>query len=203
MMRQMESFVYLNTIDSFWMEHLDSMDDLRSGIGLRGYAQRDPLIEYKKEGFEMFEKMIAEIDSEVARRIYKVSFHSHGPVQANTKIDLSRAVEKHEEALDEKVLMEELGQLIPSVPEVRNVGASSGTKIKVEGSSNDQAYSQTPVEVEEPVAAGTRVTVERGGQVVSENVYNDRGSLQRKKPGRNEPCWCGSGKKYKKCHYPN
>lgn len=203
MMRQMESFVYLNTIDTFWMEHLDTMDDLRSGIGLRGYAQRDPLIEYKKEGFELFEKMVAEIDSEVSRRIYKVSVHNHGPVQVAPPIDISRAVERHDEALDEKVLMEEVGQLIPSVPEVRHVQTSSGTKIKVEGSSDDEKYSSSEVEVVQPVAAGTKVTVERGGQVVSEDVYNDTGSLQRKKPGRNEPCWCGSGKKYKKCHYPN
>lgn len=203
MMRQMESFVYLNTIDTFWMEHLDTMDDLRSGIGLRGYAQRDPLIEYKKEGFELFEKMVAEIDSEVSRRIYKVSVHNHGPVQVAPPIDISRAVERHDEALDEKVLMEEVGQLMPSVPEVRHVQTSSGTKIKVEGSSDDEKYSSSEVEVVQPVAAGTKVTVERGGQVVSEDVYNDTGSLQRKKPGRNEPCWCGSGKKYKRCHYPN
>lgn len=203
MMRQMESFVYLNTIDTFWMEHLDTMDDLRSGIGLRGYAQRDPLIEYKKEGFELFEKMVAEIDSEVSRRIYKVSVHNHGPVQAAPSIDISRAIEKHDEALDEKVLMEEVGQLMPSVPEVRHIQTGSGTKIKVEGSSDDEKYSSVEVEVKEPVAAGTKVTVERGGQVVSQDVYNDTGSLQRKKPGRNEPCWCGSGKKYKKCHYPN
>lgn len=212
-MRQMESFVYLNTIDTFWMEHLDTMDDLRSGIGLRGYAQRDPLIEYKKEGFELFEKMMAEIDSEIARRIYKVSMHSHGPVNAPNApaIDLSRIVEKHEEALDETVLLEEVGQLMPQVPEVREVQSGSGTKIKVEGSSNDSLYNggslETPsnveVRVEEPVATGTRVKVERGGQVVSEDVYNDKGSLQRKKVGRNDPCWCGSGKKYKKCHYPN
>jgi preprotein translocase subunit SecA len=203
MMRQMECFVYLNTIDTFWMEHLDTMDDLRSGIGLRGYAQRDPLIEYKKEGFELFEKMVAEIDSEVSRRIYKVSVHNHGPVQVAPPIDISRAIERHDEALDEKVLMEEVGQLMPSVPEVRHVQTSGGTKIKVEGSSDDEKYSSPEVDVVQPVAAGTKVTVERGGQVVSEDVYNDTGSLQRKKPGRNEPCWCGSGKKYKKCHYPN
>lgn len=213
-MRQMESFVYLNTIDSFWMEHLNGMDDLRSGIGLRGYAQRDPLIEYKKEGFELFEKMIAEIDSEIARRIYKVSMHNHGPVQVVSPIDLSKAVERHEEALDEKALMEEIGQLMPQVPEIRErpmdgIDHTAGTKVVVEGSSNDSAYStpevssQPSVTIQQPVATGTRVTVERGGQVVSTDVYNDQGSLQRKKPGRNDPCWCGSGKKYKKCHYPN
>lgn len=201
MMRQMESFVYLNTIDSFWMEHLDTMDDLRSGIGLRGYAQRDPLIEYKKEGFELFEKMIAEIDSEIARRIYKVSMHSHGPA-APIQVDLSKAVERHEEALDEKTLLEEAGQLMSSANESRIMSQGSsngGTKIRVEGSSNDEKYSSTPVVVEQPTPA-TRVTVEKGGQVVAQDVYNEQGSLQRKKVGRNDPCWCGSGKKYKKCH---
>ena len=214
MMRQMESFVYLNTIDTFWMQHLDTMDDLRSGIGLRGYAQRDPLIEYKKEGFDLFEKMIAEIDSEIARRIYKVAIHSHGPVQINTPIDLSKVVERHDEALDEKVLMEEVGQLMPSVPEIHEhpVGETGiyggATKVKVEGSSNDGLYNnetmkqlsnQTPVRVEEPVAAGTRVTVERGGQVVAQKVYGDKGQLQNTKVGRNDPCPCGSGLKWKKC----
>src|SRR3989344_5911161 len=63
--RQMEVFVYLNTIDTLWIEHLDTMDDLRSGIGLRGYAQRDPLIEYKREGFDLFEKLMVEIDYEI------------------------------------------------------------------------------------------------------------------------------------------
>lgn len=197
LMRQMESFVYLNTIDSFWMEHLDTMDDLRSGIGLRGYAQRDPLIEYKKEGFELFEKMIAEIDSEIARRIYKVSAHNHGSVQP-VQIDLSKAVEKHEEALDEKVLLEEVTQSRPDIKETRN----GGTKIKVEGSSNDDAYSSSEVspvtEVEQP-SAGTRVTVERGGQVVAQQVYGESGQLQNNKVGRNDPCPCGSGLKWKKC----
>lgn len=205
MMRQMESFVYLNTIDNFWMQHLDTMDDLRSGIGLRSYAQRDPLIEYKKEGFELFEKMIAEIDSEIARNIYKVSFHNHGPSQVVSQVDLSKVVEKHEEALDEKTLLEEVGQLMPSVPEVREVqvgetGIYGGaTKVKVEGSSNDAEYSQTPVVVEEPVAAGTRVTVERDGQIVDQQVYGSSGQLQNTKVGRNDPCPCGSGLKWKKC----
>ncbi|MBI2593219.1 preprotein translocase subunit SecA [Candidatus Daviesbacteria bacterium] len=209
-MRQMESFVYLNTIDNFWMEHLDTMDDLRSGIGLRGYAQRDPLIEYKKEGFELFEKMITEIDSEVARRIYKVSLHTHTPVQTPPVdpdligVDLSRVVEGHEEALDETALLEEVGQLMPNaeLSAISHQPSAGETKVKVEGSSDDEKYS-SPVTIEEPIAAGTRVTVERGGQVVSQDIYNETGSLQRKKPGRNEPCYCGSGKKYKRCHYPN
>jgi preprotein translocase subunit SecA len=199
-MRQMEVFVYLNTIDTFWLQHLVNMDDLRSGIGLRGYAQRDPLVEYKREGFDMFERMIVEIDSEIARRIYKFSVdhhhHDHLPVQP--VVNLDKVTEVHEEALDEQNLLEEVGSLIPRTPEV-----SSETKVKVEGSSNDAAYSQQSARPE-PVAA-TKVTVEKGGQVVSQQQYGEQGQLNKAhgKIGRNDPCWCGSGKKYKKCHYPN
>ncbi len=91
--RQMEVFVYLNTIDTLWIEHLDTMDDLRSGIGLRGYAQRDPLIEYKREGFDLFEKLMVEIDYEIAHRIYKVAVQGQTPtVQQPTVVE-----EKHPE----------------------------------------------------------------------------------------------------------
>ncbi len=231
-MRQMELFVYLNTMDTFWLQHLDNMDDLRSGIGLRGYAQRDPLVEYKREGFDMFERMMVEIDGEIARRIYKVAIeHRHDmPLPVQPIVNLTRASEVHEEALDEQNLLEEVGQLIPHTPqsnviarsEERTTSQSSeqgGTKVKVEGSSNDEAYNSglagqltseyaehasSPLERQEPQAA-TKVTVERGGQVVSQQLYGDNGNVGKAhgKIGRNDPCWCGSGKKYKKCHYPN
>ncbi|MBI3485375.1 preprotein translocase subunit SecA [Candidatus Daviesbacteria bacterium] len=198
--RQMESFVYLNTIDTLWIEHLDTMDDLRAGIGLRGYAQRDPLVEYKKEGFELFERLIANIDSEVVHRIYKIAVENQQPIAISPGIDISKAVETHQEALDEKEILEEIGQLMPSVPE--NRGSNGQTKVKVEGSSNDEIFNTSIQTVETtPV---TKVTVERAGEVVSQNVYGGDGALRNsKKPGRNDPCWCGSGKKYKRCHYPN
>ncbi|MBI2022858.1 preprotein translocase subunit SecA [Candidatus Daviesbacteria bacterium] len=231
--RQMESFVYLNTIDTLWIEHLDTMDDLRAGIGLRGYAQRDPLIEYKKEGFNLFERLIANVDSEVVHRIYKVAVEGQQPITVEPPVDLSKAVEVHQEALDEKELLEEVGQLMPSVPEVRpskdtrvrvdrglevkdtpfdGIDHTAGTKVIVEGSSNDTLYS-TPT-VSEPVIesqpqiqsyqeGATKVMIERGGEVVSTQTYDSGGALRRNKIGRNDPCWCRSGKKWKRCHYPN
>lgn len=72
-MRQIERFVTLNVIDSLWVEHLDTMDDLRQGIGLRGYGQRDPLVEYKHEAFSLFERLVASIDYEISRRIFRVN----------------------------------------------------------------------------------------------------------------------------------
>ena len=165
--RQMEIFVYLNTIDTLWIEHLDTMDDLRTGIGLRSFGQREPLVEYKKEAFELFNKLIANIDFEIVHRIYKVAIQGQAPIQTPSPI---QAVERH--------------------PEIE-VGVETEKKEVLEN------------KVEE--GATTKVTVERGGQVISEDSYGSKGQLTKShgKLGRNDPCWCGSGKKYKKCHYPN
>ncbi len=163
--RQMEVFVYLNTIDTLWIEHLDTMDDLRSGIGLRGYAQRDPLIEYKREGFELFEKLIVEIDFEIVHRIFKVAVQGQEPILQHPTV----VEEKHPEI--------EIGVEIE--------------KEEVKSGMTDEGVV-------------TKVTIERNG-VVSEQVYGSQGQLTKThgKLGRNDPCHCGSGKKYKRCHYPN
>lgn len=71
-LRQIEQWVSLQVIDNLWMDHLDAIDDLREGIGLRGYGQRDPLVEYKNEAFAMFERLVSSIDSEIVHRIFKV-----------------------------------------------------------------------------------------------------------------------------------
>ena len=164
--RQMETFVTLNTIDTLWIEHLDTMDDLRSGIGLRGYAQRDPLIEYKREGFELFEKLMVEIDFEIVHRIFKVAVqgdvsHQHQQIKVE---------EKH--------------------PEIE-IGVATEIK-EIEKGKQDEG-------------SVTKVTIERGGEVIKQETYGGQGQLtkQHGKIGRNDPCWCNSGKKYKKCHYPN
>lgn len=170
--RQMEVFVYLNTIDTLWIEHLDTMDDLRSGIGLRGYAQRDPLIEYKREGFDLFEKLMVEIDYEIVHRIFKVAVQGQNPIAASESIKLDRAVE---------------------------------VRPKVDISFEQESADERPGSVQVPSESGvTKVTIERNG-VITEQVYGAQGQLSKPhgKLGRNDPCWCNSGKKYKKCHYPN
>ena len=78
-MREVEKFVMLTTIDKLWMDHLDAIDDLREGIGLRGYAQRDPLVEYKAEAFTSFEKLMGAIDYEIARKIFRVQVSQRPP----------------------------------------------------------------------------------------------------------------------------
>lgn len=160
--RQMEVFVYLNTIDTLWVSHLDTMDDLRAGIGLRGYAQRDPLIEYKKEGFDLFEKLMVEIDFEIVHRIFKVAVADQPPAPPLPR------------------------EVLEKQPEIEKVTAGVPLPKVLEG--------------EEAV---TKVTIERNGEVIDQKVLDAGGSMHRKKVGRNDPCYCGSGKKYKKCHYPN
>ena len=71
-LRHMEKIFLLNTIDAKWKDHLYAMDQLKEGVGLRSYGQRDPLIEYKREGFEMFQMMFSSINQEVAETIFKI-----------------------------------------------------------------------------------------------------------------------------------
>lgn len=132
-MRRIEKFSYLSSIDTLWMEHLDNLDDLREGVGLRGYGQRDPLVEFKNEAFGLFDKLMADIDVNLARRIFRIL-----PVSAQRPaINIENAQ--------------------------TNIDKSDTTGL-------------------------------------SPSVSN---APSKQKLGRNDPCWCGSGKKYKKCHYPN
>ncbi|MBN1263475.1 MAG: preprotein translocase subunit SecA [Candidatus Pacebacteria bacterium] len=152
-LRQVERMLSLMVIDRLWVDHLDSMDDLREGIGLRGYGQLDPLVEYKKEAFGAFEALLKTIDTNVIKRIFRVQVGT--PPQFRSRQNM----------------VESRGQM----PEIQTQTSSSA-----QTSNAGLSFSQSSVtgSAVEPVVSG------------------------RKKIGRNEPCWCGSGKKYKKCHYP-
>ncbi|GAB4218963.1 MAG: preprotein translocase subunit SecA [Candidatus Microgenomates bacterium] len=138
--------VVLSTIDRFWMDHLTAIETLREGINLRGYAQLDPLIEYKNEAFSMFEKLISDINSEVSRRLLKVEI-------SNEPINIS------------KNQQEMIFQSASSIDPFNQTNQKKDLSVNL----NQQ-----------------------------KSVINPH-----KKIGRNDPCWCGSGKKYKKCHWPN
>ncbi|MQY69995.1 MAG: hypothetical protein GH145_03915 [Firmicutes bacterium] len=139
LMRTLEKMILLHTIDSQWKDHLYSMDALKEGIGLRGYGQRDPLIEYKREAFEMFEELTQRIKENVTELIFKV--------------EISR------EPSRERVLVG-----TPQVPQPALVGANQGK--------------------------------ERMGTSQESHLPHRSGKT---KIGRNDPCPCGSGKKYKHC----
>jgi len=154
-MREIERFVSLSTIDKLWMDHLDAVDDLREGIGLRGYAQRDPLVEYKKEAFGLFEQLVNSIDYEINRKVFRV--------QVGTS-------EQREQRMPTNVV---LGR--------QDVAADLAPQT-AEGTTQSADTQQATASTDQPVVK----SVVSGG----------------KKIGRNDPCWCGSGKKWKKCHYP-
>ena len=128
LMRELERVILLRVVDEKWMDHIDAMDQLREGIGLRAYGQRDPVVEYRIEGFDMFDEMIASIREDTVRLILTVQ------------------IRREEEPKREQVAR----------PMVASHGGDGGEEKK------------KPVHVA-------------------------------KKPGRNDPCPCGSGKKYKKC----
>ena len=80
-MRELERVILLRVVDEYWMDHIDAMDDLRQGIRLRAYAQVDPVLAYKKESFDMFDEMIAGIQSETVRRLYSVRLRQNQEVK--------------------------------------------------------------------------------------------------------------------------
>ena len=156
-MRQIERGVYLNIIDTLWMEHIDNMQHLREGVSLRGYGQRDPLIEYKEEGFLMFSKLINDIQSNTIGTLLKLNFKQQLPEQY---LRLGAAEPEHiftnENQIEEVLSGHKKSNLEETAPEEN---------------SNPVIIKAQP----EPVTS-----------------HNEA--------GRNDPCPCGSGKKYKKCH---
>ncbi len=149
-MRNYEKHVMLNVLDKLWKDHLAAMDYLRQSIGLRGYAQKNPKQEYKREAFEMFSEMLERMKYEVVTILSKVK------IQSNEQVEQLDANEN---------------------PQVENVNyqhadAEGMARSQSENNSNDAT-----------------------GQATQQPYHRDH-----KKIGRNEPCYCGSGKKYKQCH---
>jgi preprotein translocase subunit SecA len=143
------TYCIVRTLDPLWVDHLTALDDLRDGVRLRGYAQKDPLIEYRKEGYDMFQSLMVQFESNFSRTLFRLE-----PVQSQPA-----SVPQ------------------PSVTETRG-NASDYASV-----SSDSQPDSAPQEA--------------NGRVVTSTVPIESSAL-----GRNDPCWCGSGKKWKKCHYP-
>ncbi len=140
--------VYLSEIDLHWREHLTQMDQLKDGIHLRGYGQRDPKIEYKREGFNLFESTLAEVDFNVIEKMFHVEIRSTEEIQRETQRQRERA-----EAIERAARL----------------------------SVDRQSAGGDSLPTDTPGATAPKPSAKR-------------------RPGRNDVCWCGSGKKYKKCH---
>ena len=150
----------LQVINNMWMDHLTAMEDVRTGINLRGYAQKDPLIEYKNEAFGQFERLVKSIDDGIVNRFFKVNIVTEPHVHNHNH--------NHEH--------EHVNQ------PAEEIGRENQKTIRQLADKN-QNYNLK----EKSLKSG-----DMDRQVSSINTI--------KKLGRNDPCWCGSGKKWKKCH---
>ncbi len=144
-MRELERMILLRVVDSKWMEHLDAMDNLREGVGLRAYGQQDPLVVYKREAYEMYQQMLQAIREEVVRMMFHL----------------------------------QITQQLPTVDPVA------------------QSAEEGPHRPFQVIQGGQ--SAQSTAQAANGNVDSD----PEHQLGRNDPCWCGSGKKYKKCHGAN
>ena len=157
-MRHLEKAVMLKTLDEQWKEHLAQMDHLRQGIGLRGYAQKNPKQEYKREAFEMFSAMLNQVKNDVIGILAKVQ------VQTEAEVPDLEARQRQQGEQNREYLH-------PSSPADGRSEGPAGPGQGVDTGSAD------------PAADQSRPFVRAGAKV-----------------GRNEPCPCGSGKKFKQCH---
>ena len=166
--REMERVYLLKNVDTHWMDHIDNMDQLKSGIRLRSYGQHDPVVEYRIEGFDMFDEMIESIREDTVKmmlimpkKVYEVKKRQDA-IEAAKRMALKQAQAAHQVVLN---------------------------------NGEDEEPKESPIEIalkREQVAQPTETS---GDGTDTANKTIRKG----KKVGRNDPCPCGSGKKYKKC----
>jgi preprotein translocase subunit SecA len=167
LMRELERVMLLRVVDEYWMEHLDVMDDLKQSIRLKSYGQEDPVVAYKREGFDMFEQMMLAIQEETVRRIFVARVRQ-------------RRVERKAVA---RVTSETHGYT--------NAATDARTAGMTAGETNPDLKGATQVGKVDHVAANEAEKPKRVPIVKDHKI------------GRNDPCPCGSGKKWKNCHGQN
>jgi preprotein translocase subunit SecA len=180
-MRHHERIIMLSVLDQQWKDHLLSMDHLREGIGLRGYGQHDPLVEYKRESFDMFEAMMERFEEETVRYLYLMQvierrddggtfYSSGGPTDGGT-----------------------------------GSGVAGGPGVPVPAGGNGQAphrrsrATTSMDDMEEAFQRRKRRELEQARMAGGGEAGTVQQVVRGDKVGRNDPCPCGSGKKYKKC----
>jgi preprotein translocase subunit SecA len=169
-MRYHERMIMLSVLDQQWKDHLLNMDHLKEGIGLRGYAQHDPLVEYKRESFDMFEEMMGRFEEETVRYLY-----------------LMQVVEGGEAG----------GVAVPTGP---TVGSGGNGDARGGGRRPSRLAATTIDDIEEEFQRKKKRELEQA-RMAGSGDYQPVQRVVRSgdKIGRNDPCPCGSGKKYKKC----
>lgn len=193
--REIEKFVYLRTIDRLWVEHLGTMTHLREGIGLKGYAQKDPLVEYKDSAYGLFDELKDRIENQVVEMLLKVEIQQ-GSSAALAPADTAQNTD-----------------LVLSSPS-NNSGGFENLPVNFEEKNTDLVELNSPpsptspVKIEDtkinPNSSEVSLTVRGPGGKKEISVVSPASQstsiLSMEKVGRNDPCPCGSGKKFKKCH---
>ena len=166
-MREMERVYLLKSVDTYWMEHIDNMEQLKQGIRLRAYGQRDPVVEYRLEGFDMFDEMIESIRQDTTKLIL---------VAPKRVLEIQRRqaeIERQRREMEEKAAA------------AHQVILGNGEKAEKPNAVTLAIKREQVAKPVEPAGDGTMST--------------NRTVVKKNKVGRNDPCPCGSGKKYKKC----
>ena len=180
-MRYHERMIMLSVIDAQWKDHLLGMDHLKEGIGLRGYGQHDPLVEYKRESFDMFEEMMQRFQEETARYLYLMQIMERPrDTGARPDVDGGSPNELSGPALDAGV---------PSV--ITGGRGGNGRPPRQVATSVD--------EIEEAFQRKKKKELEQARMAGAGDMQVQQVVRSGEKVGRNDPCPCGSGKKYKKC----
>jgi preprotein translocase subunit SecA len=175
LMRRVERDLMLQIVDQQWKDHLYSLDHLKEGIGLRGYGQRDPLVEYKKESFQLFQDMRGRIEEEIVRYLFWLR-----PVVEGEESEAQRPVRTPRTPARRS---SQLSYNNPGAQPQRAPAHAGGARGG--GAAADEFGARAAAAPESVGGANAPVkTVRR----------------EEPKIGRNDPCWCGSGKKFKKCH---
>ncbi|MCW2967152.1 MAG: secA, partial [Solirubrobacteraceae bacterium] len=176
LMRMLERLLLLQIIDNRWREHLYDMDYLREGIHLRGFAQIEPIVAYKNEAFVLFTDLMNTIWADFARMIYHVEVEVEGDGGGNGALPEPRRAGGSSTRSANVTYSGGVGAAQPSA--LAAAAAGAGTGVAAEGYAPADGYADA-----EPMPVVEQRRVDTDQQV-----------------GRNDPCWCGSGKKFKKCH---
>ncbi|MBT8470284.1 MAG: SEC-C domain-containing protein, partial [Deltaproteobacteria bacterium] len=171
--------LYLQEIDKQWMDHLQGMDHLRDGIGLRGYGQRDPKKEYQREGFDMYLEMVQSVKSSVTLGMFTV--------ERAGEEELRQLEEQRRQATEKRQRQIRTSH--------QAGGEQDGGGAQPSGPSR-QARRAAARRGRRAGGPGAEAALGQQGPAQAATVKRDRPKL-----GRNDPCYCGSGKKYKNCHY--
>ncbi len=213
---EFEREAYLRGIDTHWREHLKIMDGLKEGVYLEAYAQKDPKLIYKKEGYDLFGQMIERIEAQLVEALFQVEVKSADELDRLRKeaeqrrsrakqqmLETHTQTNLHDEAAAVEKMAREMAiqqaQLARQAARKPGVAQPAGTATRPAAAAPAASAAAT-ANLAELEALALAAEAADGGPAAAEPAKVETYRRDRPKIGRNDPCWCGSGKKYKKCH---